>query len=214
MPRPELPDLALDPFCRELRALSPVPLADRACLALHAHYQELRRWNRSLSLIGPGTAEEVLSRHYGESLAALPLIPASCGEIVDVGSGAGFPGLVLAAALPQAHVTLIEARQRKWAFLEAAARRAALACRCLNARVGASLPADLGQRIDLVTARALRLPAELLSAFGERLSPGGRMLFWAGEEAPEPPRGFERGAEVGLPGSSRRRIVELRRQTN
>lgn len=214
MARPDLPDLDLEPFVRQLRLVSPRPLSAAAERALHSHYQELRRWNRSLSLIGPGTVEEVLERHYGESLAALPLVPAGCREVVDVGSGAGFPGLVLAAALPEARVTLIEARQRKWAFLEAAARRASLSCRCLNARVGASLPADLGQRIDLVTARALKLPATLLSTFGERLSPDGRLLFWVGDEAPEPPPGFERGAEVPLPGSTRRRIVELRRATN
>ncbi len=167
-----------------------------------------------MSLIGPGTIDEVLARHYGESLAALPLVQPACREIVDLGSGAGFPGLVLAAALPGARVTLIEARQRKWAFLEAAARKAALDCRCLNVRVGTSLPADLAPTIDLVTARALKLPAELLSALGERLSRDGRMLFWVGEEAPEPPQGFELGTEVRIPGSSRRRIVELRRRTN
>jgi 16S rRNA (guanine527-N7)-methyltransferase len=211
MARPELPDLDLEGFASQVEALSSRPLPVSTLAALHSHYQELRRWNATLSLIGPGTVGEVLERHYGESLAALPLVPRDCCEVVDVGSGAGFPGLVLAATLPEARVTLIEARQRKWAFLEAAARRAALSCRCLNARVGASLPADLDQRIDLVTARALKLPAALLASFGERLSPDGRMLFWVGEEAPEPPPGFERGAEVSLPGSSRRRIVELHR---
>src|SRR5947209_4043348 len=131
----DLPRLTPEELATALAAVSPEPLAPAVTAALHAHYLELARWNRTLSLIGPGTAGEIVERHYGESLAALPLVPEE-GELVDLGSGAGFPGLVIAAARPRLAVTLVEARERKWAFLQAAARRAALPCRCLNARVG------------------------------------------------------------------------------
>jgi 16S rRNA (guanine527-N7)-methyltransferase len=208
---PELPDLSAAEFSRRLSAVSPRPLAREALSALFAHYQELRRWNRTISLVGPGTVEDLMGRHYGESLAALPLLSVNCRRLLDLGSGAGFPGLVLAAALPASEATLVEARERKAAFLTAAARRAALSLRCLNARVGPSLPAGLPQQVDLLTARAVKLPSALLAALAERLSPGGQILLWVGEETPEPPPAWERGEERRLPGSARRRIIELRR---
>ena len=211
---PDLPEISPLEFEENLRRISPQPLPARAVDALFKHYQELRRWNRSLSLIGPGTVQEVLSRHYGESLAALALIPDGFREILDLGSGAGFPGLVLAAVLPGARVTLVEARQKKWAFLEAAARNAALSCRGLNVRVALSLPPGLPTEIDLITARAIKLPGEVLSRLAERMSAEGRMLFWAGEDLPERPPSWEVSNEVPLVGSVRRRIVEFRRTTN
>jgi len=202
-----LPDLAPEAFRARLAANSPEALTGVTQDALHAHYQELRRWNPTLSLIGPGTADEVVERHYGESLAALPLLPLAAAVLVDVGSGAGFPGFVLAAARPNLAVTLVEAQERKWAFLEAACRRAALPCRCLNARVAAPLPTDFPAVIDLVTARAIA--PEALAPLLERLAPTGRVLLWTTRN-PEL-GGLAAGRTLALPGSERRQIVELRR---
>lgn len=190
--------------------------------ALYGHYQELRRWNEKLSLIGPGTVEEVLRRHYGEALAALPLLPETPFRLVDVGSGGGFPGFVLAAACPRAEVTLIEPRQRKWAFLQAAARRAQLPVHCLNARVGdpipgrpldesEALPEGLSLPVDVVTMRALKLPAAALEALAAAMAPEGRFLLWVGVDEPEPPAGWELGPERPLAGGDERRIREMRR---
>jgi 16S rRNA (guanine527-N7)-methyltransferase len=205
----DLPDLSSVEFERRLAASSPEPLTSATMAALFAHYDELRRWNRLLSLVGPGTAEEVVERHYGEALAALPLIPPESGVLVDVGSGAGFPGLVLAAARPELSVTLVESQERKWAFLEAACRRAALPCRCLNARVAQPLSADFPALIDLVTARAIAY--EAVAPLRERLAPRGRMLLWT-TGMPELP-GLDAQRELALAGSARRRIVEYGRGT-
>jgi len=203
---------ALPPFSRDaLAKLSPEPLDDRALDALHAHYQELSAWNRRLSLIGPGTLNEVLERHYGESLAALPLVQEDARTGLDIGSGAGFPGLVLAAARPDMEMTLVEAREKKWAFLSAAARKASLPCRCLNVRVAVPLPAGVPASLDLVTARALKLDPDVLGALAGRLGPDGRILLWLGEEDPALPATLAPGRSVKIPGSQRRRILELRR---
>src|SRR5262245_17111737 len=153
----DLPEIPPAEFAAGIAALSPEPLPERAVAALYAHYEELRRWNRRTNLIGPGTAGEILARHYGESLAALPFVPAGSRIALDLGSGAGFPGLVLAAARPELAMTLAEARERKWAFLLAAARQASLPCRCLNVRVQAPLPAGLPESMDILTSRALKL---------------------------------------------------------
>ena len=213
----DLPSLSRSEFAAGVSPLSPEPLGDRAIDALFAHYQELARWNRRTNLIGPGTAGEILARHFGESLAALPLVPAGPGIArvgLDLGSGAGFPGLVLAAARlgqPGLEMTLAEARERKWAFLSAAARKASLPCRCLNVRVQVPLPAGLPESIDVITSRALRLDAETWAALAERLAPEGRILLWAGENNPDLPPDLVPCGGVKLAGSERRRILALRR---
>lgn len=206
-----LPSISRKNFARGLAEFSPEPLDSRAVDALLAHYQELSVWNRRLSLIGPGTAGEILARHYGEALAALPLIPAEARFGLDIGSGAGFPGLVLAAARPGMEMTLVEGREKKWAFLSSAARKASLPCRCLNVRVSLPLPAGLPASLDVVTARALKLDPPVLGALAERLGPDGRILLWVGEENPDLPPVLAPGDSVKIPGSEHRRILEIRR---
>lgn len=205
----DLPSLSRPEFAAGIAPLSPEPLDDRAIGSLFAHYQELARWNRRTNLVGPGTAGEILARHFGESLAALPLIPEGARVGLDLGSGAGFPGLVLAAARPGLQMTLAEARERKWAFLSAAARKASLPCRCLNARVQVPLPAGLPESIDVITSRALRLDAETWEALAERLAPEGRIFLWVGENDPDLPPDLVARGGVKLAGSERRRILAL-----
>lgn len=207
-----LPDLSAEQFSAACAALSPRPLSQRALSALFVHYRELDRWNRRLSLIGRGTAEEILSRHYGESLAALPLLPEGARVGVDLGSGAGFPGIVLAAACPDLAMTLVEARERKCHFLAAATRRASLPCHCLNARVRHPLPAELPETFDVVTSRALKLPPEVLDDLAQRLTPAGCLLLWVGESDPSLPPGLRVALTSPLAGSERRRLLRIERK--
>jgi len=205
----ELPQLSPDEFSRSVQNASPEPLAESILWSLYQHYQELRRWNRRLALLGPGTSAEVIERHYGESLAALPLIPREPGEAIDLGSGAGFPGFPLAAARPGLRMTLFEAREKKCAFLLAAARHSSLPVSCRGVRVSAPLPAGFPVSLSLVTVRALKLSSDLLQELGSRLRPEGRILMWLGAEDPEVPRGLVLDRQVSLAGSERRRVVEL-----
>jgi 16S rRNA (guanine527-N7)-methyltransferase len=205
-----LPQISRSDFNAGITALSPEPLCREVLDSLYAIYEELARWNLKLNLIGPGTAGEILERHFGESLAALPLIPQEARVGLDLGSGAGFPGLVLAAARPGLFMTLVEARERKWAFLLAAARRASLPCRCLNARVQVPLPAGLPETLDVITSRALRLDPKTWGTLAERLNPGGRVLLWAGGHDPELPPELVSDGGIQLAGSERRRILALR----
>jgi len=207
----ELPDLSRDDFADGVRRCSPEPLGEQTIDALFAHYRELALWNRRTNLIGPGTAGEILARHYGESLAALPLLPEEARRGLDLGSGAGFPGIVLTAARPGLEMALVEARERKWAFLSSAARKAALPCRCLNVRVQVPLPTGLPESIDVITSRALRLDSETWRALASRLSQDGRVLLWAGEHDPDLPPDLVPCGGLPLAGSEKRRILALRR---
>lgn len=81
----------------------------------------LEKWNRRINLVGQGTLADVWRRHMLDSAQLYPLIPDPAGPLVDLGSGAGFPGLVL-AAMGASDVHLIESDKRKCAFLGEAAR--------------------------------------------------------------------------------------------
>lgn len=207
----ELPELTRRALDARFRELSPERLSTETLARLAAIYGELRRWNRRVALIGRGTGEVVLERHFGESLACLPLLARQGGILVDVGSGAGFPGLVLAATRPRWRVTLIESRERKWAFLEAAGRAAGLSCRCLNARVGSALPEGVPERLDVVTVRAVELEERWVAPLRPRMGRGARLLCWRGAKELPALEGFVAGRELPLSGSESRRIVELLR---
>lgn len=216
----ELEALTDSEFSRRLAEYWPAELSPDARQRLFVHYEELRRWAGTIALIGPGAVGELFERHYAESLAALPWLAewlpemapgrpsesaggGAGGRLLDLGSGAGFPGWILAAVRPDLAVTLVEARERKWAFLATAARRARLSCRCLNARVSARSLADIPDRVDLVTVRALRLEARTWSALLPHLAPGARVLLWSGEVAEPPPPPFVAGRTLALSGSHR-----------
>lgn len=214
MPRGTLAQLPIEEFRDRLAAVSPELLEEATVHALHTHYLELLKWNKAVPLIGPGTFENALSRHYGESLAALPLVSREARTAVDLGSGAGFPGFVIAAARPGLEMSLVEPRGRKWSFLSSAVRKAALPSKCLNVRVSVPLPIVLPEGLDLVTARALKLEPPVLRDLGERLNPGGRILLWMGEKDPELPPELVPDSAVPLGGSERRRILSLRPRTD
>lgn len=183
------------------------PAQARACAErLFAHFRTLATWSAVHDLVGPGTVADLLTRHYAESLAAVPLLPQR-GVLVDVGSGAGFPGFVLACARPDLQVILVEPRGKRLAFLRAAARAAGgLEVETLGARVSAPLPVGLPRQIDIVTIRALRLEEAVVAALGERLGAGGRWLAWGGPRAGLPASlAIERS--FPLPGRDAARII-------
>jgi 16S rRNA (guanine527-N7)-methyltransferase len=210
----ELPALSQSSFENEVKSLAPEELSPLCLENLYLYYQELRRWNPKLSLVGPAAKDEIFERHFGESLAGLELLKAGDRTLVDLGSGAGFPGLVLAIARPALQVFLIEAREKKWAFLEAVVRRCRLSAKTLNVRVAAPQPAppSLPAEIDVVTCRAVAITHEFLSPFLGKMPPA-RFLLWQGREDPAGIPQLRQGREVVLAGRQRR-IVEWLEQAD
>jgi 16S rRNA (guanine527-N7)-methyltransferase len=206
----KLPLLERPEFESRLRGCSSVELSDEATGKLWLHYQELVRWNPTVSLIGPGTADEIVERHYGESLAAIPCLDPRWSVVVDVGAGAGFPGIVLAAAVPRLEVVLVESRGRKCVFLETVIRKTALPCHCLGARVGVTPPEGLPPKIDLITSRGVSLSPDALEGLSGRMNAQGGAFLWVGVEAPELPEGWVEAGRVELPGSRSRSILQVR----
>lgn len=194
-------------FAERLLEAGAASLAGRSRAALHIHYLELARWAPTVDLIGPGAAAELFERHYVESLAALPWLPREPFRLLDLGSGAGFPGFVLAATRPDAETWLVEPRERRSAFLAAAARKAGLGLRVVAARVAPAV-AELPDRIAVVTVRALRLDPPLVRALAPRLAPGAQLLAWTGAVPPELPVSFSPGRTLLLAGSRGRHLRE------
>lgn len=153
---------------------------DRARTARLATYRDLLlRWNATINLVSARTAAEIDTRHIADSLQLLPLLPGR-GAIADLGSGAGLPGLVLAAALPEREAHLVEADRRKAAFLIDAAGRMGLRQVKVHAQriEDAALPP-----IAAMTARALA-PLDVLLGFAARiLAPGGIAILPKGRSA-------------------------------
>jgi 16S rRNA (guanine(527)-N(7))-methyltransferase RsmG len=207
----EIPAVSRQTFEKRLAAALPAlelpaPLVE----ACWTHFDELRRWAPVVDLIGPGTASEVVERHFAESLAALPWLPDAPARLLDLGSGAGFPGLVLAAARPDLDVHLLEPRERRRAFLAAVARRASLRVRISSARVEKSALEELPDDVAVVTVRALRLDPAAWSALAGRLRPDARLLIWSGAAPPELPRAFLPTRQSPLGGSRERILREYR----
>ncbi|MCX7603603.1 MAG: class I SAM-dependent methyltransferase, partial [Bryobacteraceae bacterium] len=108
-------------FEDSLRRLAPAgSLAPEQVEALWRHYELLERWNARINLTRVIELEEAARFHYGESLFVAAHLPEGIRTVADVGSGAGFPGFVIAVARPELEVTLIESDQRKAAFLREA----------------------------------------------------------------------------------------------
>ena len=133
------------------------------------------------------TPREVLDGHLADSLAGLCLPELTrAGRIADIGAGAGFPGLALAVALPEARLDLIESSARKCAVMERLARAAGLAnVRVLALRAEDWAAAEGAGAYEAVTARAVGPLAVLAEYAAPLLSHGGALVAWKGARDPQ-----------------------------
>lgn len=142
---------------------------------------ELARWQTIKNLVGPATLQEVWTRHIADSLQLLALAP-NARTWLDLGSGAGFPGLVLAIAGSGTEVHLVESNSRKCAFIRQVARLTGAPARVHETRLEAVVP-DFQGRVDVVSARALAALPQLLAWTQPLLTTGTTGLFPKGREA-------------------------------
>jgi 16S rRNA (guanine527-N7)-methyltransferase len=144
---------------------------------LKAYADLLSDWNARHNLVAKSTLPDIWRRHMWDSAQLAPLIPETARTLADLGSGAGFPGLVLAAMRPDIAVTLHEATTKKCAFLQAAADRMGITVTIANARIE-DRPA---QPFDVVTARALAPLPQLLEYAHSFMRPNSVCLFLKGQ---------------------------------
>ena len=122
----------------------------------------LHRWNKKINLVAPATLQAASHRHFADSLQVIRHIPVGATRWIDLGSGGGFPGLVIAIdaaiRLPDLSVTLVEADQRKSVFLRTVLRETGVKAQVISDRIENVPPSPH----DVVSARALAPLAQLL----------------------------------------------------
>lgn len=159
-------------------------LSDATLRALRRYAELLVKWTRAINLIAPGDVPALWSRHIADAAQLFPLAPETARHWVDLGSGGGLPGLVIAIlareARPALTVSLVESDRRKAAFLSTAAATLGLTTAAVHpARIEAAQLAPA----DIVSARALA-PLPQLCAYAERIAhPEATLLFPKGARA-------------------------------
>ena len=170
------------PTAREALALTPV--SRETLRRLDDFVATLRDWQSRMNLIAPSTEPHLWTRHVADSLQLLALAPPQARTWVDLGSGGGFPGLVIACALadtPGAKVHLVESKKKKAAFLQEAARVTGAPAVVHAVRIEEFVK-NAPKSVDVVTARALAPLAELLAAAYPLLKKGACGLFPKGQD--------------------------------
>jgi 16S rRNA (guanine527-N7)-methyltransferase len=144
---------------------------------VRAYIGLLEDWNARHNLVSAASMADVWRRHVWDSAQLAEFIPADAKTLADLGSGAGFPGLVLAALRPDLRVVLCEATAKKCRFLEAAAERIRLKVEVRNARIEDAKP----EPFDVITARACA-PLDRLLGYAQHFQgPDTVNLFLKGQ---------------------------------
>lgn len=147
----------------------------------------LRRWQGAVNLVAPSTLDVVWKRHFADSAQLLRQLPESPTPLVDLGSGGGFPGLVLAIMLHGAGrgglVRLVESDQRKAAFLREVARAVDISVEVLSTRIESDASVCGTGQVATVTARALAPLDRLLQLAAPFFSETTVGVFLKGRDA-------------------------------
>jgi 16S rRNA (guanine527-N7)-methyltransferase len=169
------PEVALD---RGLAALQ-MQIAPSARDKLLAFVELLAKWNRTYNLTAIRDPMRMVSHHLLDSLAVVPHLPMGAGaRLADIGSGGGVPGIPLAIARPQWHVTLNDSNRKKTAFL----RQAAIELGLTNAQVHQGRVEDWqpANRFAVVVSRGFAELADFISACGRLVAPDGFLAAMKG----------------------------------
>ena len=144
---------------------------------LKRYAELLADWNTRHNLVSDRSLTDAWKRHFWDSAQLVDLVPSGAKTLVDLGSGAGFPGLVLATLRPELRITLIEATRKKYDFLKVVAGELGLTADVRNERIEEVAP----EPFDVITARACAPLSQLLS-YAQRFWAGGsRALLHKGQ---------------------------------
>lgn len=159
--------------------LTQVDVSRETLARLDGYAGLLTKWNPAINLVAPSTLGQLWTRHFLDSAQVLEIAPEG-RTWVDIGTGGGFPGLIVAILAaekrPNLRVTCIESDLRKATFLRTVARETGVKADVISKRIEQVDP--LGA--DILSARALASLAQLLSYAERHLSPNGRALFLKG----------------------------------
>lgn len=148
------------------------PLDAESARQFEVYLSLILRWNARTNLTSIRNEEEILSRHFVESIACARALPANIRSLLDFGSGAGFPGIPIALCRPEIGVTLAESQGKKAAFLQEAVRVLRIPATVYSGRAQGS-----GSRFDCVALRAVDRMAEAVAMAARLLKIGGYLAL-------------------------------------
>ena len=175
-------------------------LSQRQLEQVSTYLALLLKWNVKMNLTAVRNAEEILTRHFGESFFAARILlrGGAVRSVIDLGSGAGFPGLPMAIYSPEAQVTLIESQNKKATFLKEAVRELELN----NVEVFVGRGEECPKKAELVTLRAVERFELATKVAAGLLEPRGRLALMIGVgQKKSLPAGFAWQVGTGVPGS-------------
>ncbi len=171
-------------------------LTEEQAQKLCRYYDMLTDWNSRMNLTAITGEEEVLKKHFADSLLPLELIPKGA-KIIDVGTGAGFPGLPIAIARPDARVTLLDSLNKRVGFLREVCKELDINAECIHARAeDAGRSPALREKFDIAVSRAVARVSPLAEYTVPFLRVGGRSLMYKGPQAAAELREGERALEL------------------
>jgi 16S rRNA (guanine527-N7)-methyltransferase len=208
MPAPVPIDIGNRQICDALSPFS-ISLSEDKIAKIREYTRLLLKWNRSVSLTSITDPSEIVSRHFGESIYGSTLLPVENCRLVDIGTGAGFPGLALKIACPGIALTMIESNKKKYAFLSEVVRSLGF--------TGIEICPDRFEQIrpetvlaNIITSRAVGDFKQLIRWSRYALGRRGHLMLWTGSEdstriASTPDWNWQ--PAVRLPDSQRRFIL-------
>ncbi len=171
----------MNPSAAYYQLLRPHVADPLACERLVVYACLIEHWSRRHNLVSFASREELVDRHIRDALAGSALLPATPGRLLDVGSGAGLPGVPLLIARSDWQGTLLEPRRKRWTFLRHLVRELALPAEAVCSRFEDFAPAG-DAPFDLIVSRAVRVERGLLDWARGVLGPTGGLLLWTTEE--------------------------------
>ena len=183
---------------REYAAPYGVTLDDTACDRFDRYAQLLVEWNEKMNLTAITRPEDIVLKHFADSLTALPLLPEKQGiRLIDVGTGAGFPGIPLAIARPDVKLTLLDSLNKRLIFLQEVCRALDIPAQTVHARAeeGGRRP-QLREQFDVATARAVAALPVLAEYCLPFVKTGGQFIAMKGPESDAECRAAARAVTV------------------
>jgi 16S rRNA (guanine527-N7)-methyltransferase len=192
--------------------LAPYPFVPTdAAEKILSHLQLVLKWGKSMNLTGATKVKELIEEHAADAMPLAALL-APNATLLDVGAGAGFPGVIVTIMRPDVIVTMVESNHKKGVFLRTALREAG----CKGVAVDGDVfqpPKEWLQGFDAVVSRAVFAPEKWVEVGAPFVKPGGSLYaLLAGVQAPAPPPTFPAVAthEYRLVSGAKRSIAAYR----
>lgn len=163
-----------------------IPLDEREFTLFEIYYRELMLWKEKMNLVSVNSPFDILIKHFIDSLTISPYIKKKDGYLLDIGSGAGFPGIPLKIVHKELKITLLDASRKKISFLKNVSRKLALpSIKAVNKEAEQFLKETSPLTFDAVVSRATFKLPDLIRIGAPFLSPGGLLFAMKGKNISE-----------------------------